>query len=416
LHLQKQDGRFCIGIFVDWGVIGSLTELLVRSSSMSNSTIVILGAGIGGIVTARELRRHLGPKHRIVVVDRSAVHSFPPSYLWVMIGWRKAPAIQRPLSFLEKYGIEFHQGSIERIDTNRGLVTTDRETLEYDYLVVALGAENSPQLVPGHESSHSFYTLEGAEKLAAIVPTINDGDSIAIVVASVPHTYPPAPYEAAFLLESYLTRKSIRNSSITIHTPEAEPFMVAGPLAGQSLRSLMKQRGIGLETARSVSRILPEQHCLEFTDGSTAAADLTILVPPHRPPDVIRASTLASDEGWIPVDQRTLCTNHERVFAVGDTATIPLANGHSLPKTATIALHEAEVVAQNIAAEITGGGLRKEFAGNGYCFVETGNGRAGYIAGSFLTHPSPTVTVHEPNVTFHWGKVVFEKYWLWRWL
>src|SRR5437867_2062208 len=103
---------------------------------MADRTILILGGGIGGIVTARELRRHLGNRHRVVVIDRSEIHSFPPSYLWVMMGWRKPSAIQKPLSSLERYGIEFHHASIQALHPDERLVITDKTTFRYDYLVI----------------------------------------------------------------------------------------------------------------------------------------------------------------------------------------------------------------------------------------------------------------------------------------
>lgn len=47
--------------------------------------------------------------------------------------------------------------------------------------------------------------------------------------------------------------------------------------------------------------------------------------------------------------------------------------------------------------------------------METGNGRAGYIHGDFFARAAPLVSFEEPSVTHHWKKVVFEKFWLWRW-
>jgi len=76
-------------------------------------------------VTARELRKHLGSQHRIIMLDNNPLHSFPPSYIWVMISWRKPEAIEKPLSSLERYGIEFHQAEVQTIDPERHHVTTD---------------------------------------------------------------------------------------------------------------------------------------------------------------------------------------------------------------------------------------------------------------------------------------------------
>jgi len=72
----------------------------------NNQTIVILGGGVGGVVSAVELRKKLPKQHRIVLVDREEQHLFAPSLLWLMIGQRTAEKISRPLDRLRKKGID----------------------------------------------------------------------------------------------------------------------------------------------------------------------------------------------------------------------------------------------------------------------------------------------------------------------
>jgi sulfide:quinone oxidoreductase len=57
---------------------------------MANKTVLILGGGVGGIVTANTLRELLGAEHRVIVVDKQSEYVFTPSLLWVMVGWRQA--------------------------------------------------------------------------------------------------------------------------------------------------------------------------------------------------------------------------------------------------------------------------------------------------------------------------------------
>ncbi len=379
---------------------------------MASKTIVILGGGIGGIVAARELRRHLERRHRIVLIDRNATHSFPPSYLWVIVGWRKPEAISRPLSLLANHGIEFRQADVTRIDTEKRQIETQQEKIPYDHLVIALGAELSGSTVPGYsQSAETFYTLEGATRLRRKLEEFRGG-RISIVIAELPYKCPPAPYEAALLIESYFARKGI-SVKISVHTPESSPLSVAGPGGSSALRQLLESRRIRLFTKRKLAAV--EDGGLRFEDGSQAGYDLIIGVPPHTVPDVILRSGLAGDSGWIPVDERTLRTREKDAYALGDVTVITLPNGSALPKAGVFAYNQAEIVAHNIATEINGHGIFKKFVGNGYCFLETGNGRAGYITGNFFAKPGPEVTMHEPSVAYHWGKVTFEKYWLWRW-
>jgi sulfide:quinone oxidoreductase len=108
--------------------------------------MLILGGGVGGVATARALRRRVPRTHRIVLVDREREHLFAPSLLWLMVGRRTAESIRRPLARLERRGIEVRFGEVERIDPERRVVTVGGETLSADFLVIALGAElDSPR-------------------------------------------------------------------------------------------------------------------------------------------------------------------------------------------------------------------------------------------------------------------------------
>ncbi|MBI2568162.1 MAG: hypothetical protein HYV63_14125 [Candidatus Schekmanbacteria bacterium] len=105
----------------------------------------------------------------------------------------------------------------------------------------------------------------------------------------------------------------------------------------------------------------------------------------------------------------------ERVYAIGDVTGIPLKAGKPLPKAGVFAHRQASVVARNITQAITGRGETTSFDGHGECFVEVGDGRAGFGSGTFYAEPAPVVRMHRPGLRWHWGKVLFEKYWLRRW-
>ncbi len=380
----------------------------------SGKTIVILGGGIGGIVAARETRKYLDASHRIIIIDRQPVFSFAPSFLWVMIGWRMPEVIQKSLTLLERYGIEFLQGVVEEISVGNKTIRTSHGVIAYDYLVIALGSELMTQQIPGlQRSAGTFYSLPGAIEIYQRLKH-NPPRRIAIVVSSLPYKCPPAPYEAAFLLESYFSRSG-REMKIEIFTPESSPLAVAGPDTGAHLTSLLKNRGISLRANKVLQSISEDGNGMTFTDGSSAETDLVIAIPPHRIPEVVRQANLSDASGWIPVDAKTLRTGYPDVFAIGDVTSIPLQNGMFLPKVGVIAADQGDVVATSIAWEIIRHPPRKEFTGAGFCFIETGNGRAAYLSTEFYNPAVSLATFHEPNVTYHWGKVVFEKYWLWRW-
>ena len=138
-------------------------------------------------------------------------------------------------------------------------------------------------------------------------------------------------------------------------------------------------------------------------------------MPPHVAPKVVREAGLIGESGWIPVDKQTLATKIPGVFAVGDVTGIKLSVGKPLPKAGVIAHHEAEVVANNLVHEITGKGSPSVFTGNGACFLETGDGKAGFGTGNFYAEPRPEIKLKPPGQILHWGKVIYEKYWLYKW-
>jgi len=118
-----------------------------------------------------------------------------------------------------------------------------------------------------------------------------------------------------------------------------------------------------------------------------------------------RAAGLCGDSGWVAVDRATLATPFPGVYAIGKP----------LPKAGVFAHGQAEVVAHNIAAEITGTGTMKNFLGEGACFIEAGDGQAGFGSGNFYAEPAPQMKLRLAGRLLHWGKVAYEKYWLYKW-
>jgi sulfide:quinone oxidoreductase len=164
-----------------------------------------------------------------------------------------------------------------------------------------------------------------------------------------------------------------------------------------------------------VTDVDPRARRLTFANGATAEFDLLVYVPPHRVPTVVREAGLTNETGWIPVDRGTFETRFRGVYAIGDVVTVPLSIGKPLPKAGVFAHGEAEVVSANIADGWSGRAARRVFDGGGECFVETGDGRAGFGSGNFYGEPTPQVTLREPSRWWHWGKVLFERRWLWKW-
>jgi sulfide:quinone oxidoreductase len=382
----------------------------------SGKTVLVLGAGVGGVVAASLLRKSLPGAKRVVLVEREENHLFQPSLLWLMVGWRRPEAIQRPVARLARRGIEVIRGKVERIDPARRAAVVNGTELTADYLVVALGAEYAPETVPGlAPAGHNIYTLEGAQALREACLGLRSG-RLAVLVSALPFKCPAAPYEAAMLLEADLCRRGLRNRiDVDIYTPEPGPMPTAGPEVSGALRRMIEAKDIGFHSEHVVVRVDPATREMHFKNGTSTACDVLAYVPPHRAPAVVRESGLTGESGWIPVDRQTLETKFPGVYAIGDVTGIPLAVGKPLPKAGVFAHHEAEVVAHNIVRAVTGRGEPRVFTGHGECFVETGDGRAGFGSGNFYAEPKPQVRLYPPSRWRHYGKVLYEQYWLHRW-
>jgi len=92
-------------------------------------TILVLGGGVGGLVTASRLRNKLPRRHRIVLIEREAQFIFQPSLLWLIVGQRSSEQISRPLSVLERKGIELVRGNIDHIDPENRTVRVGESSM-----------------------------------------------------------------------------------------------------------------------------------------------------------------------------------------------------------------------------------------------------------------------------------------------
>jgi sulfide:quinone oxidoreductase len=379
-------------------------------------TVLVLGGGVGGLVAAHELRKQLPRPHRVVMIERSATHLFYPSLLWLMIGQRKPQDISRPLATLAQKGIEVVQGEITALDAETRTIQVDGQQRSFDYLIIALGAELTPETVPGvSQAGYNLYTLEGMENLYRALSTFKTG-KLALVVANIPYKCPAAPYEAAMLLEYSFRKRKIREQvELDLYAGEPGPMGVAGPEVSRAVREMVEQKGIHYSPDQYVTSVDPQARQLYFSSGLTAKYDLLAFVPPHRVPRLAIEAGLAREGAWVPVDRSTLETRYPGVYAIGDITGIPLVIGKPLPKAGVFAHGQAEVVAHNIAVAITGKGEARRFEGHGECFVEMGDGKAGFARGNFYAEPAPTVKMYTPGPHWHAAKVLFEKDWWRRW-
>ncbi len=383
---------------------------------MAGRTVLVLGGGIGGLVASNSLKERLGRQVTVTLIERKKNFQFPPSYPWLMLGMRKPEQTERNLSVLKRKGIEVVNDEALSINAGNRLVKTGKDEFSYDYLVIALGAEYAPDLVPGlKEYAHHIYDLESALRFKKSIEDFSSG-TVAVGVSRTPFKCPAAPYETALLLDYYFKKKGLGDKiRIRFFTPEGLPLPAAGPEIGNSTLELMKSRGIDSRFKIKIKEVKPGEAI--FDDGSTAPFDLLFAVPPHKCPQLVVDAGLTDQTGWIPVEPTTMQTKHENVYAVGDVTSVSTPSGFVpyLPKAGVFAHGQAEVVAHDLAVEIKGRGTKKGWDGSGSCFLMTGGAQAAFVRGTWFAKPHPDIKFHSPSRIWYMQRVLFEKYWMHHW-
>lgn len=375
---------------------------------------LVLGAGFGGLTAATELARRLPLGHTVTLVDERDRFLVGASKLWILDGRRARLQGERRIADVERHGVRFVQGRVERIDVAGKRVTVAGEPLSYDNLVVALGTQLTLDPVPGlAQAARNLYGADGVDQLHRDLAALDGGD-VLFVVSSMPFKCPPAPYEAAMLAKAFLKARGVE-ARVAIASPEPQPLPVAGPECGAAVREWVEERGVEVLNHHKMTGVDPARRVVRFENGAERRYDVLAAVPTHVAPAVLRESGLVGEAGWIPVDAHTLATRHPDVWAVGDCTVVKLANGKPLVKAGVMAEGEALVVARNLAARIRGEPETARFDAKGGCFLELGEGLAVEVQGDFYAQPDPIVAARPPSRATLAAKEAWEAEHLARW-
>ena len=357
--------------------------------------VLILGAGFAGLELATRLSETLQDAVRVTLLDRNDSFVFGFSKLEVMLGRQSAEDVRLHYRDIDKEGVEFRQETVTGIDPVARRVSTDAGSYDADFLVVAMGADYDMDATPGlEEGGFEYYTVPGAERLRDALADF-DGGRVLVSVLGQPFKCPPAPFEGAFLLHEYFTQRGIRDSVQMASTfPMQRPVPVTGEVA-QMFRDALAARGIEELPQHLVTSIDPATRTARLASGGTLPYDLFVGIPVHRAPDPLAASGLAID-GWVPVDQANLRTRFERVYALGDVCSGP----RTVPKAGIFAESAALVVAEDIAATITGGQPPEPYGGSGVCYAEFGGGLVSKVEVNFLGGPAAAAQSYDATLEY----------------
>jgi len=366
---------------------------------MGGRRILVLGAGFGGLELATTLSETLHDEIDVTLIDSSDAFVFGYSKLDVMFGRTTLDAVRLPYRDLAKPGVSFRQETVTAIDPGARAVTTDAGTYEADVLVIALGADYDFGATPGLAGGgNEFYSLAGANELGRLLPEFRGG-RVVVGVCGAPFKCPPAPSECALLVHDHLVTRDIRDDcDVKIVIPFGSP-VPPSPDTSRALVEAFDERGIEFVASRRVDSIDPARRIAVLDDGVELPFDLFLGVPKHRAPDVVIASGLTED-GFVPVDSRTLATRSPGVYAIGDVATV------GVPKAGVFAEGAARVVARQIVASVRGGDAAG-YDGRGSCYIEFGAGRIGRVDVDFFSGPTPTGTFEAPTTALVAEKSTF---------
>ncbi len=369
--------------------------------------ILILGAGFGGLELSTSLSEALGDSIEVTLIDGADGFVFGFAKLDLLFGRSTEAAIRHPYAAFAKPGVRLLRETVSAIDPANKRVVTDKGTHEADILIVALGADYDVSGTPGVVlGKNEFYSVAGAAHLATVLPKFAGGHAI-VGVCGAPYKCPPAPSECALMLHDYLVTLGVRETStITLVNPLGSP-VPPSPETSKALLEAFAERGI---TFMGSTRIVAVDHTKVTLDtGMTLPCDLFFGVPRNRAADVVVASGMTDDQGWVTVDPLTLATNWPDVYAVGDLA----ATG--APKAGVFAEGAAKAVAANIISRLRHEAETARNPGFGSCYIEFGADRIAKVDVDFFSGPKPTGTFYGVSEELREDKTLFGSSRLSRW-
>lgn len=375
--------------------------------------VLILGAGFGGLAAANELRSNTSSNVKITVIDKKDWFMMDLVKLWIIKGTRKFETSKRPLNSITRKGIEFLNEDVIKIEPQKQMVITSARKISYDYLIISLGVELAPEKIPGLlDNGLILYDINDVPKIHEKIKHLKSG-KLAFAIMGMPYKCPPAPFEAAFIINTMLKEAGIRNSvQIDFYSPVQLTLPAAGPEVSQQLLELLNSENITFYGLHKTTRVEPNK--LRF-ENSEKDFDLLIAIPPHKAPKSVYDSRLAKEGEFINVN-RDCKTMFDNAYAIGDVTNMTVTNSIVVPKAGIFAEEQGITVARNIIAKIKHKKENAIFNGKGGCFVELGTNQAGYIEVDMFSQSTPLTLLKHPTTEHMKEKEKFESDRLDKWL
>lgn len=393
--------------------------------------IVILGAGIGGMPMAYELREQIRPEDRITVVSDFPYFHFVPSNPWVAVNWRKREDISFPIApYFARKNIEFLSIGAKRLHPEENRVElVDGSNLAYDYLVIATGPRLAFEEVEGlgpEGHTHSICHVEHAECAAkAWEQFVTEPGPIVVGAVQGASCYGPA-YEFAFIMDTDLKRRKLRDR-VPMTYVTAEPYIGHLGLGGVGdskglLESAMRERHIKWICNAKVSRVeAGKMFVTEHNEDGTPKKEhelpfaYSMMLPAFKGIDaVIGIEGLTNPRGFILIDAYQRNPKFRNIFAVGVCVAIPPVEATPVPtgapKTGYMIESMVTAAAHNLRAVLEGQEPETKPSLNAFCLADFGDKGAAFVALPQI--PPRNVTWYKMGRWVHWAKIAFEKYFI----
>ena len=398
--------------------------------------IVIVGAGIGGMPAAYELRETLSKEHKITVINSVDYFQFVPSNPWLAVGWRQRDAITLPIRpYLERKGIEFIAQPVNAIDAPGNKLTLgDGTVLDYDYLVITTGPKLSFSEVPGagplaHGGggfTHSVCSVDHAQEFFADYEKFlqNPGP---VVIGAMPGAscFGPA-YEFAFILDTDLRKRKLRNK-VPITYVTSEPYIGHLGLGGvgdskSMLESEMRNRDMKWITNAKTTKVEEGKLFVTQLDDlgnvykeHEVPFKLSMMLPAFKGVDAVAAvPNLCNPRGFVLIDEHQRSKAYRNIFSAGVCVAIPPVEVTPVPtgtpKTGYMIESMVGAITQNICDELAGRPAEAKGTWNAICLADMGDTGAAFVALPQI--PPRNVNWFKKGKWVHLAKIAFEKYFI----
>jgi sulfide:quinone oxidoreductase len=374
-------------------------------------TLLILGAGTAGTLMANRLRKRL-QEWKITIVDEDPTHYFQPGFLFLPFGIYSQKDVIIPKRPFIPNGVDYLLAEVDRVqaEKNRVLLRSG-EHLDYDVLIVATGAKIAPEQTEGMLGNDwrtrvfDFYTFEGASALYHALRAWNGG-RLVVHITEMPIKCPVAPLEFAFLADSWLMDRRLRDKTeVVFVTPQSCVF--TDRIAAKLLGHLLEKKRIKVVPDFHTVRVDNDRHRIVSRDGNEVDYDLLVTVPTNAGDVAMGRSGLANELNFVATNRYTLQSEHHpNIFVLGDATDLPSS------KSSLVARFQAALLTENILHHIKGERLESQLDGHADRFINCGDGKATDFAEKLKTvekkYPLPVLGPFSSETDLnHFRKLAF---------